>query len=1000
MLLLATCIETSLFAQNYDGTVVAPSGQTLYYLWDTYEQKAIITHPNWGDWSGYTMPAGNLIIPDSITHNGVTLCVSEIAGSAFINCIGLTSVTIPDEVDVIGSSAFNGCTSLTSVTIGRGVNNIESYAFGNCTNLATVTFNADSCACSFLNWSIFSGCSNISTFSFGNNVRRIPRELCKNLTGLTTVIVPDSVEFIGWRAFDGCTNLTTITLGSGIKTIEDYAFSGCPLTRTNYTGTIESWTRINVHINFNPSAISHNLYLNDTLLTHLVVPSSVDTIKNFRRNTGLSTVTISNGVKAIGDNAFDGCNQLLSASIPNSVSYIGNYAFNDVNYMTFNIPDSVVYIGESAFYGSHTIDSIVIPSTVTHIGEWAFHGNLIYNLKIKCPLEVIVPKLSSLFVLTNYVYGDAPCSQIFLYGSSIVDWIQKVTVRDEWGGHIYDLYINDTMVTNVTLPDTVTSIKDYAFSGIRSLQSINIPNSVTSIGISAFENCQNLQHVYLSDSIQNIRDRTFNACRIRNIVIPGNISLIANNAFSDVDTLTILRATPPTLYDAARYEDIHQIQEASANFGCSKIAVPCNAITTYENSSTWGGFNIIGAKEAQPHVYDTVVTSDCYYVWNGKLLRESNDNITYWSGVCNEPVYSLNLTVTPQHSYTYDTIYLCQSIGTYLYLGPDIQEFHDSLAYNYGILLEDMYYDPETDSFRLGAIFDYYQMQNLVEAGSGDFTVQALDRNGCDVTVDLNLKIRESEYMSRLRVVTVENGKNKLIWEPNLEMKEYNVYGEDTQGRLGLRATIGADEPGEWVDQESDPRIRSYRYYIRSVDSCDMESDYIVHKTMHLTINRGISNCWNLIWSKYEGNLGPVYYIYRGTSPDNLELIAEMPAGDNTSYSDYDAPDGDVYYQVEFLAPPLFYSPHPTKDVIRCFSNIATNGQIGIDDIEQQPVNIHAANRCIHVSCNENTTTSIFDITGRCVATLKGSASTTPLHPGVYMVKVGNSPLQKIVVME
>ena len=1012
-LMLAICIETSLFAQNYVGTVVAPSGQTLYYLWDTYEQKAIITHPNWGDWSGYTMPAGNLIIPDSITHNGVTFRVSEINGYAFINCIGLTSVTIPDKVDEIGSHAFQGCTGLTSATIGRGVKLVSDNAFQNCTNLATVTFNADSCSCTFNNWSIFSGCNNISTFLFGTNVKRIPRELCKGLTGLTTVIVPDSVEFIGWRAFDGCTNLTTITLGSEIKTIEDYAFSGCPLTRTNYTGTIESWTKIEVKWFSNPSDISHNLYLNDTLLTHLVVPSSVDTIRNFRGNTGLSTVTISNGVKAIGNEAFYGCSQLLSTSIPNSVSYIGDHAFDFANYMTFNIPDSVVYIGESAFLGSHTIDSIVIPSTVTHIGEWAFHGDIIYNLKIKCPLEVIVPKLSSLFVLTNYVYGDAPCSQIFLYGSSIVDWIQKVTVRDEWGGPIYDLYINDTMVTNVTLPDTVTSIKDYAFSGIRSLRSINIPNSVTSIGKSAFENCENLQHVYLSDSIQNIRDRTFSECRVRNIVIPSNVSLIANSAFNDLDTLTILRTTPPTSYDATRYEDIHQIREASPLFGISKIAVPCNAITTYENSSTWGNFNIIAAREAQPHVYQTVVTDDCYYMWHTQdhqeLCLNSGNNITSWGGACNDTVYCLNLTLNSEVYHSYDTLYLCKSMGTYEYLGEGFYEFeemlHDSL--DYWDEIETMYYPSiYEEGIRIyGAELNWWEFD--INSPS-DYIVHTLDRNGCKVTVDLNIKVGRSENMSRLNVVTVENNRNKLIWESNPELKEYHIYRQNINGVYDLAATIGSNEPGEWVDQESAPLSRSYKYYVRSVDSCDMESPYRVHRTMHLTINRGISNCWNLIWSKYEGCSFSMYYIYRGTSPDNMVLIDQMPAGDNTSYSDYNAPDGDVYYQVGFQATPLppdeFYrsaiSISPGKELHSCFSNIATNGQIGIGNIEQQPINIYAADGRIHVKCNGNIQSLVFDILGHCVGTLTGSASTAPLPSGVYMVKAGNSPVKKVVVTE
>ncbi len=1028
--MLAICIETSLFAQNYVGTVVAPSGQTLYYLWDTYEQKAIITHPNWGDWSGYTMPAGNLIIPDSITHNGVTLCVSEIAGSAFINCIGLTSVTIPDEVGYIGTNAFQGCTGLTSAIIGRGVEAIQQNAFQNCTSLSSITFNADSCySAGAFYWSAFDGCNNITNFIFGNHVKTIPAYLCKNLTGLTAIVIPDSVVTIGQQAFAGCTNVTTVTLGSGVKSIEINAFPytyPSTLTRTNYTGSIEQWCNIQMkQTDSNPSKISHNLYLNDTLLTHLVVPPSVDTIRNFEENTSLSSVIISNGVKAIGNGAFSGCSYLTSASIPNSVTYIGDYAFWGSNYLTFNIPDSIIYIGEGTL---KTIDSLVIPSTVTHIGNMAFTGgDPISKLVLKCSLDAIVSNIQNTFSLTSNIYdNERPRSQILLYGSSLMDWIQNVTIAYSWEGPIYDLYINDTMVTDVVLPDTMTSIKDYAFFGMRSLQRIHIPNSVTNIGKSAFEGCGNLHQVRLSDSIQNIRDRTFHSCGLHNITIHSNVSLIANTAFGgylDPDTLTILRATPPTLYDAARYEDIHQIQEASANFSVGKIAVLCNAIDTFENSSTWGVFNIIGAKETQPHVYDTVVTDKCYYMWHTQefyrdrfydhqeLILNSGSNITSWGGTCYDTVYCLNLTLNSQVYHIYDTLYLCKSISPYTYLGEGFYEFeemlHDSLDYWDGI--ETMYYPSiYEEGIRIyGAEFNWWDY-DYDPSSPTDYIVHTLDRNGCNVDVDLNIKVRKSENMSRLHVVTVENNRNKLIWESNPELKEYHIYRKNTNGTVDLVATIGSDEPGEWVDQESAPRSRSYEYHIRSVDSCDMESPYRVHRTMHLTINRGISNCWNLIWSKYEGCSFSKYYIYRGTSPDNMVLIDQMPAGDNTSYSDYNAPDGDVYYQVGFEAIPLppdeFFmsatSISSEKESRSCFSNIATNGQLGINDSDDQAVSIYAADGRIHVKCNGNIQSVVFDILGHCVGTLTGSASTAPLPSGVYIVKAGNSPVKKVVVTE
>ena len=98
-------ISPNVFAYDFSG--LAPTGQTLYF--NIVNGGAQVTYPgsSGGYWTGYTMPTGNLIIPDSVSHGGHSFAVTSIDSYAFINCNGLTSVTIPAPVTAIGDSSFS-----------------------------------------------------------------------------------------------------------------------------------------------------------------------------------------------------------------------------------------------------------------------------------------------------------------------------------------------------------------------------------------------------------------------------------------------------------------------------------------------------------------------------------------------------------------------------------------------------------------------------------------------------------------------------------------------------------------------------------------------------------------------------------------------------------------------------------------------------------------------------------------------------------------------------
>lgn len=141
--------------------------------------------------------SGNIVI----ASNYLGYPVTSIGNFAFFNCIGLTSVTIPNSVNSIENDTFSGCTSLTSVTIGNGVSRIGDWAFYGCISLTSVTL--------------------------GNSVTRIGNSAFWNCTSLTGVTIPDNVTSLGVAAFFGCTSLADVKIGNSVTLMENSAFEGC-----------------------------------------------------------------------------------------------------------------------------------------------------------------------------------------------------------------------------------------------------------------------------------------------------------------------------------------------------------------------------------------------------------------------------------------------------------------------------------------------------------------------------------------------------------------------------------------------------------------------------------------------------------------------------------------------------------------------------------------------------------------------------------------------------
>ena len=256
----------------------------------------------------------------------------------------------------------------------------------------------------------------------------------------------------------------------------------------NYSGDIVIPSEITYNnVTCNVTSIGNHAFFGCDWLTSITIPNSVTSIGDyaFRGCTGLTSITIPNSVTSIGDFAFDYCSGLTSITIPNSVTSIGSGAFQYCYGLTnITIPNSVKSIGIQTSYRCSGLTSITIPNSVTSIEWFAFSG--CYGLT-----SITIP--NSVTSIENEAF--AGCSGL---ESIVVDpGNTKYDSRDNCNVIIETE--SNTLIAgckNTVIPNSVTSIGDYAFERCSGLTSITIPDGVTSIGKQAFYGCSNLTDVY------------------------------------------------------------------------------------------------------------------------------------------------------------------------------------------------------------------------------------------------------------------------------------------------------------------------------------------------------------------------------------------------------------------------------------------------------------------------------------------------------------------------
>ena len=262
-------IAGSYYDNNNNGRrsgFLATIGSVLNRDWEytVSNNKATIT--------SYIGTGGAVTIPSEIDGSPVV----KIGASAFINCISLTTLTIPNSVFSIEDSAFSGCVGLTSVSIGNSVTSIGKHAFYGCSSLTSVTIPES--VTNIGGWA-FHKCTNLRSIMIPNSVTSIGNGAFSFCSSLTSITIPNGITSIGEWFFAYCSNLKSIIIPSSMMSIsENNTFTGCP-------DTLNVFLPRQFRNNFTSFGLSRSQ------VTIALSPSELDVILSNSENVGLAKVT-------------------------------------------------------------------------------------------------------------------------------------------------------------------------------------------------------------------------------------------------------------------------------------------------------------------------------------------------------------------------------------------------------------------------------------------------------------------------------------------------------------------------------------------------------------------------------------------------------------------------------------------------------------------------------------------------------------------------------------
>ncbi len=285
----------------------------------------------------------------------------------------------------IDAYAFKGCKELASITLPNTVSDVKKNAFEGCSNLTVINLSS---TLTDIDLSFATGCDKLEAVNKGrgvqSNLYSIDGLLCDDgeivfcpVGYSQDVTVPSSVKAVGEGAFANHANLLSVTVPPGVH-IKSGAFKNCTgLSRVSLSNGV--------------SGIDTEAFLNCTALEQITIPGSVKFLggEAFRGCLSLSVVTFGQGVETIGNSAFADCISLREVDIPPGLESIYSNAFaNCSGIERVSFGEGLRWIGQEAFLFCSGLKELTFPQSLNAIYEKAFMGcselrKVVFNPQIK-----------------------------------------------------------------------------------------------------------------------------------------------------------------------------------------------------------------------------------------------------------------------------------------------------------------------------------------------------------------------------------------------------------------------------------------------------------------------------------------------------------------------------------------------------------------------------------------------------------------------------------------
>lgn len=375
--------------------------------------------------------------------------VTNISDYEFKNCEDLKSIDCYNLTN-IGAGAFEGCSNLKSVILYDGVESVGENAFKGCKNVIIY----------------YKGTNIPDSWNENFNPDNRPM-LCGEPVEIWDISATEKDDVTAELYSAGVDNKYTLYIYGNGK-MNDYEYEGAPW-YNNFKFNI-----LNIIISDSVTNIGSAAFHNCMYLTSIIIPNSVTSIGDYAfYGCRLTSITIPNSVNSIGYSAFYGCMLKTAGLIGGGYDYefgwtnkIPNKAFYGCNNLiSITIPNSITNIGDDVFSNCKSLTSIIIPNDVTKIGQSIFNN---------CTSLISI-------TISNRV------TNIYAYTFSGCTSLTSITIPDSVTNISYGAFQRCTSLTSITIPDSITNIGNHTFSGCTSLTSITYTGTIAQWNVITFD---------------------------------------------------------------------------------------------------------------------------------------------------------------------------------------------------------------------------------------------------------------------------------------------------------------------------------------------------------------------------------------------------------------------------------------------------------------------------------------------------------------------------------